>query len=234
MYFKMHIFRAMDDHEKCSGIGSGTDTRLIASIWGAEMRHGHRGGGFFAGGSSSFNNDSEDFSRGRKFGSEDLQLLLLALLSDAPRHGYELIKLLEARSDGFYTPSPGMVYPALTYLEELGFTTLETAGNRKLYALTETGQSHLEKHGERVAAIWAKLSFFARRMGTVRRALAGHAVEEGPDPGEPRERELSEAHRKLKHALLARMRASSEEQLRIARILERAVSEIEADPLEPR
>ena len=57
---------------------------------------------------------------GRKLGSADLQLLLLALLAERPAHGYELIRTLEQRSGGFYAPSPGMVYPALTFLDEIG------------------------------------------------------------------------------------------------------------------
>ncbi len=60
------------------------------------------------------------FGMGRKLASVDLQLLILALLSDKPRHGYEIIKALDERSKGFYAPSPGMVYPALTYLEKSG------------------------------------------------------------------------------------------------------------------
>ena len=191
--------------------------------------HGHRGGCFFSRGGARLGGDDDDFSRGRKFSSDDLQILLLALLADAPRHGYELIKLLEARSNGFYTPSPGMVYPALTYLEELGYTSVETDGNRKRYALTETGRAHLDKNRERVEMIWAKLSFFAQRMGMVRRALAGGDVEEGSAGNRPL-KELIEARHKLEHALSARMNASAEEQLRMAKALERATAEIETGP----
>jgi DNA-binding PadR family transcriptional regulator len=219
-------------HHHRYGFGRGDSDlpHFMRALWLAKMRHGHRGGGFFSrGGGRGFGSDDDDFSRGRKFSSEDLQILLLALLADEPRHGYELIKLLEARSNGFYTPSPGMVYPALTYLEELSFTTVESEGNRKRYALTETGRNYLEKHRERVEAIWAKLSFFAQRMGMVRRALAGEDVEEGRAGHHPL-RELIEARHKLKHALIERVHASSEEQLRIAKVLERAVAEIEANP----
>ncbi len=65
------------------------------------------------------------FGMGRKLGSADLQLLILRLLDEKPSHGYEIIKALDEHSNGFYVPSPGMVYPALTYLEELGFATVE-------------------------------------------------------------------------------------------------------------
>lgn len=197
---------------------------LEHGFWLGRMGHGHRGGMFARGG--RWGSGDGEFSRGRKFSSDDLQILLLALLADAPRHGYELIKLLDARSNGFYTPSPGMVYPALTYLEELGHTSVETEGNRKRYALTETGRTYLDTNRERVEMIWAKLSFFAQKMGMVRRALAGEDVEEGG--GNRPLKELAEARHSVKHALYSRMNASPAEQLRIAKILERAVADIEA------
>src|SRR5215471_3540767 len=75
------------------------------------------------------------FRAGRKLGGDDLQLLILALLADRPFHGYEIIRALEERSGGFYSPSPGMVYPALTYLEEIGYASVESEGAKKLYRI---------------------------------------------------------------------------------------------------
>ena len=86
---------------------------------------------------------------GRKLASVDLQLLILGLLAEKPRHGYEIIKALDERSKGFYVPSPGMVYPALTYLEEIGHATVEADGARKLYHITEAGKEQLEKQSRR-------------------------------------------------------------------------------------
>nr|WP_259295172.1 PadR family transcriptional regulator [Paraburkholderia sp. DHOC27] len=181
---------------------------------------GGRGGrGGFGGG------DGDGFPRGRKFTSDDLQLLLLSQLDAQPSHGYELIKALEARSNGFYSPSPGMVYPALTYLEELGYVTVQLEGNRKRYELAEPGRKHLADNRERVELMLAKLTHIARKMDSVRRAFAG---EEPLDPSEggwlP---ELSEARRALKLALLRRDSAPADEQRRIAAILARATAEIE-------
>ena len=95
-------------------------------------RHGGPHGGFFGFGhhfGEGFGPGGRGgpggFGPGRKLGSADLQLLLLALLAEKPSHGYELIKALEERSSGYYSPSPGMVYPALTYLEELGHASVE-------------------------------------------------------------------------------------------------------------
>jgi DNA-binding PadR family transcriptional regulator len=192
------------------------------------MHHRHGGGGgFFSRRGGGFGGGDDDFSRGRKFSSDDLQILLVALLVDAPRHGYELIRMLESRSNGFYTPSPGMVYPALTYLEEIGYTTVEAEGNRKRYALTPEGRAYFESNSERIEVIWAKLKFFAQRMGMVRRALAGEESEDESTGKHPL-KELMDARLKLKQQLIARSHASAEEQLRIAKVLERAADEIAA------
>ena len=92
-------------------------------------RHGRGFGHVFADmGDGGF--DRGGFRTGRKLASDDLQLLLLALIAEKPSHGYDLIKLLEERSGGYYVPSPGMIYPALTYLEEAGHATIEQEGRR--------------------------------------------------------------------------------------------------------
>jgi DNA-binding PadR family transcriptional regulator len=167
--------------------------------------------------------DGDGFGRGRKFSSEDLQLMLLVLLAERPSHGYELIKALDSRSNGFYSPSPGMVYPALTYLEELGYVSVTLEGNRKRYELSPEGHAHLEANRERADLILAKLTHFGRKMEVMRRAMAG----EDPAEGTGWERELIEARHALKRALLRRTDASPEEQRRIAAILARATQEIE-------
>ncbi|CAB3785883.1 PadR family transcriptional regulator [Paraburkholderia fynbosensis] len=200
-----------------------------ALLWHAIGRHqdprGGGRGGRFGGGPGGFGGDGEGFPRGRKFSSDDLQLLLLSMIDAQPSHGYELIKALEMRSNGFYSPSPGMVYPALTYLEELGYVTVQLEGNRKRYELADMGRDYLAANRERVELMLAKLTHIARKMDSVRRAFAG---EEPADISEggwlP---ELNEARRTLKHALLRRDNAPADEQRRIAAILMRAAREIE-------
>ncbi|MFM0391537.1 PadR family transcriptional regulator [Paraburkholderia phytofirmans] len=207
------------------------DRFALHALWHAIGRHHeHRGGGRggrFGGGPGGFGGDGDGFPRGRKFSSDDLQLLLLSMIGSQPSHGYELIKALETRSNGFYSPSPGMVYPALTYLEELGYVTVQLEGNRKRYELSETGREYLAANRDRVELMLAKLSHIARKMDSVRRAFAG---EEPADISEggwlP---ELSEARRALKHALLRRDNAPAAEQRRIAEILLRAAKEIESE-----
>jgi DNA-binding PadR family transcriptional regulator len=210
--------------------------RFAFERWGMIGRHRHGGGGGrfggghggmggMGGGMGGFGEDGM-MPRGRKFSSDDLQLLLLAMLDEAPRHGYELIKALEDRSNGFYAPSPGMVYPALTYLEELGYTTVELEGNRKRYALSDAGRDYLAANRERVDLILAKLTHFARKMDLVRRAYMGEDVEETGGDGSWTP-ELITARRALKRALLLRTNAAPDEQRRIADILARATAEIE-------
>ena len=103
------------------------------------------------------------FSTGRKLGAADLQLLILALLAEKPSHGYELIKALEERSGGFYSPSPGVIYPALTYLEEIGYATVEAEGTKKLYRLTDAGRHELERNRAAVEAMLSALRASAAR-----------------------------------------------------------------------
>ena len=207
--------------------------RFAFERWGMIGRHGH-GGGRFGGGPGGMGGmggfgGEDGMPRGRKFSSDDLQLLLLAMLAEAPRHGYELIKALEDRSNGFYTPSPGMVYPALTYLEELGYTTVELEGNRKRYALSDAGREYLASNRERVDVMLAKLTHFARKMDLVRRAYMGEEVDDAAaDSGWAPE--LIAARRALKKALLLRTDAPQDEQRRIAAILARATAEIEQNP----
>jgi DNA-binding PadR family transcriptional regulator len=203
--------------------------RCIAQAIGRHRGHGGDfpggpGGHGGRGGRGGFGGD-DGMPRARKFTSDDLQLLLLALLAEAPRHGYELIKALEDRSNGFYAPSPGMVYPALTYLEELGYATVELEGNRKRYALSEAGRGHLAANRERVDLMLAKLKHFARKMDSVRRAFAGEEADDGSEGGWVPE--LTAARRALKRALLLRTDAPQDEQRRIAAILARATDEIE-------
>jgi len=100
---------------------------------------------------------------GRLFAHGDLHLIVLHLVAEKPRHGYEIIKAIEAMVGGSYTPSPGTIYPALSMLEDQGHVTVEAGeGNRKLYRVTASGQEYLAaNHGmvgrllERMAAVGA-------------------------------------------------------------------------------
>ncbi|MBD9420775.1 helix-turn-helix transcriptional regulator [Achromobacter sp. ACM04] len=155
--------------------------------------------------------------------------MLLGLLEKNPSHGYELIKALGALSNGFYTPSPGMVYPALTYLEELGYATVEQEGAKKRYHLAEPGHAHLDGNRERLALMFNKLKHVARKMDWMRQAWSGQPRNVGPEGEDTATGWLPEfvaARQALKRALLDRTDASPAEQRRIAAILARATADI--------
>src|SRR5580704_18177209 len=163
---------------------------------------------------------------GRKLSSSHLQLLILKLLDEKSRYGYEIIKELEERSKGFYVPSPGMVYPALTYLEEIGHATVAVDGARKLYSITETGKEHLAKNLSTADALFTQFGRVGERMDRVRRALDAEEGAEAPDHERRGSRELHRARRDLKLALADKWHSTREEQQRIAAILARAAAEI--------
>ncbi len=186
---------------------------------GGRHRHG-RGFGRF-GFSGGFGMGPESF-RGRKMGSVDLRLVLLTLLAERPSYGYELIKALEDRSGGFYSPSPGMVYPALTWLEEVGYAAVTSEGTKKLYAISDAGREYLAQHQEAADTILSQLEHIARRLGRMREAFSG--FEEDEDAGNSRE--IWQARRELKDALRSVRGASEEEKARIAAILKSAAAKI--------
>jgi DNA-binding PadR family transcriptional regulator len=169
------------------------------------------------------------FGMGRKLASVDLQLLILGLLAEKPRHGYEIIKALDERSKGFYIPSPGMVYPALTYLEEIGHATVEVEGSRKLYHITDAGKEHLDNNRSTADALFAQFNRVGERMDRVRRAMRADETGEVPDAEHERRgsKELSRARRDLESAIADKWDSSREEQERVVEILKRATAEIQ-------
>jgi DNA-binding PadR family transcriptional regulator len=193
--------------------------------------HGGRGfGGFVAGFMGGRGLGGRSFRTGRKLASADLQLIILALLAEKPSHGYELIKSLEERSSGFYSPSPGMVYPALSYLEEIAYASVELEGAKKLYCITPEGRRHLEENRVTVEAILSELERIGSRMEYVRRVFADHEISDdetddfAEDPAAPEE--LWIARRRLRMALHQKKHSSVAESRRIAAILKRATAEI--------
>ena len=102
----------------------------------------------------------------RVFGHGGLRLYLLLLLGEEPRHGYELIRLLEDRFMGLYTPSAGTIYPRLTALEEDGLVEHEVVDGRKVYRLTRAGEAELEARREEITAVAADAVQSARALAT--------------------------------------------------------------------
>jgi DNA-binding PadR family transcriptional regulator len=95
---------------------------------------------------------------GRFFDHGDLRLVVLKLIADKPSHGYELIKAIETAAGGAYAPSPGVIYPTLTLLEEMGYATqAEATGGKKLYSATQEGLDHLAANAPAVKAIFGRM-----------------------------------------------------------------------------
>jgi DNA-binding PadR family transcriptional regulator len=97
--------------------------------------------------------------RGRMFDGGELRLVLLKLIADQPRHGYDLIREIEELTGGAYAPSPGVVYPTITLLSDMGLIEEQVAeGAKKLFAVTEAGTAHLAENQEQVDALFARLA----------------------------------------------------------------------------
>ena len=144
--------------------------------------HDRRGGRHFGHrGHHGFGRDGEPGEgRGRRrrvFDSGELQLVLLKLIADQPRHGYELIRAIEELTGGAYVPSPGVIYPTLTLLQDMGRIEEATAeGPRKPFAVTAEGSAELEAKKQEVDALFARLAQLASMRertdgGPVRRAM---------------------------------------------------------------
>src|SRR5215472_17452476 len=184
-------------------------------------RHGRRFGAFSAGFSGGMAMGGRAFRAGRRLASGDLQLVLLALLEKQLSHGYELIKALEERSGGFYSPSPGMIYPALTWLEEVGYASVTAEGTKKLYSITDTGRAWLEQNREAAQAMLGQLDSIRRKMGRVREIFGGFDEDDESDP-----QGVGAARRELRQALREKRGAAADEKLRVAQILRDAAAQI--------
>ena len=103
--------------------------------------------------------------RERFFDSGHLRLVILQLIAEKPSYGYEIIKAIEERLSGGYAPSPGVVYPTLTLLEEEGLATSSTEGNKKLYAATEQGKEYLKANKRDLKAIFGRMEQAGKVFG---------------------------------------------------------------------
>lgn len=136
------------------------------NIWGCSPGPGGRGWGFdpdfmgwFGGGRRG--HGSGPFRRGRMFEQGDLKYVILQLLEEKPRHGYEIIKALEERFGGMYSPSAGTVYPTLTLLEDLGYAKVTVEeGGKKIYVITDEGRAYLAQNRSAVDDIFDRISEF--------------------------------------------------------------------------
>jgi DNA-binding PadR family transcriptional regulator len=166
---------------------------------------------------------------GKMLADGDLRLIVLALIEQVPRHGYDIIKALEEKSSGIYSPSPGVIYPTLTYLEEVGYAVATSEGTKKVYAITDTGRAHLAENRELADMALSGIEKFGRKMAKAREWWEG----QWRGGKEPRDRDipgvveaLNEARRDLKAAIAGKLDASEDVQRRVAELLAEAAGSI--------
>ena len=175
----------------------------------------------------------DNFRIGRMMASGDLRLVALYFIEQQPRHGYDLIKAIEEKTGGAYAPSPGVVYPALTFLEEAGYVTSTAEGNKRLYAITDEGRAHLNDNRAAVESTLEHLGRISEQIQKLRARwdeMRGHGEEHGPRPDRDMDDvapEVNEARRELKAAIRrAAKDKAADSQRRLAEILRRAADEI--------
>ena len=161
------------------------------------FEHGHAHGGHGRGFDRGF---GRGFGRGREriFDAGDIKLVILKLLSEQPSYGYQLIKTMEERLGGGYTPSAGVVYPTLTMLEEEGLATAAPTEGKKVYTVTPDGLKYLEANAARVAQLFERLD------------ETGRGFRRGRSP------ELMKAFMDLRGAVMSKMwrRSATPEQIK--------------------
>lgn len=157
------------------------------------MRHGHRHGRRGRG---------RGEGRRRALAHGDLRLLLLSLIATQPRHGYELIREIEAKTEGAYVPSPGVIYPALETLLDLGWARAETDGSRRSFIITDDG--------------WAALSEAEDTLKEINDRLSGLA--ESVQPDDPQD--VRGAMHRLRHTLFSAVRSNRSDPERLKAITE--------------
>jgi DNA-binding PadR family transcriptional regulator len=143
----------------CGGRGFSFPEGLVAMAMG---RGGGRGGWGHGWGGEEWGGGGGGWGRGRgrrrMFDAGELRLVLLKLIADQPRHGYDLIRAIEELTHGVYAPSPGVIYPTLTMLQDMGL--IEEAkgeGSRKAFQVTAEGEAHLAEKADEVAALLERL-----------------------------------------------------------------------------
>jgi DNA-binding PadR family transcriptional regulator len=203
-------------HGHCQSYGG----ESYGGRWAAGRHRRGRFGGYGFGGRHGMGGEMgpEDLRAGRMLAQGDLRLIALALIEQEPRHGYEIIKLVEEKTADWYSPSPGIVYPTLTYLEEAGYVTVSSEGSKKLYTITDDGRAYLAEQRDVADAILKRLAAVGERMARMRRRLG--------DDDESLPRSISGAFQDLSEAVRALLREDREAKGRIIDAIDRVTSEL--------
>jgi len=194
----------------------GRDESLWAGGRGWRRRHGGFGWGDRHG-----MGGGDMIRAGRMLATGDLRLLALALIAEQPRHGYEIIKVLEDKTAGWYAPSPGIVYPTLTYLEEAGYVTAQSEGAKKLYSITDEGRAYLDENREFVDAVLERLTAAGEKIARLRRRFG--ADERGQN-GLPQL--VRAALENLREVAAKRLETDAEAEAKVVEVLARAAQEL--------
>jgi DNA-binding PadR family transcriptional regulator len=191
-----HQERGFGGHRGCCGE---SQDRYSRGFGGRE--HGGFGHGFGGRGRGGF---GRGFGGGRErlFDAGDIKLVILKLLSEQPSYGYQLIKTMEERLSGGYTPSAGIIYPTLTLLEEEGLASASSENNKKVYSVTPEGAQYLESHRERIEQLFERLE------------ETGRGFERGRSP------EIMKSFMNLRGSVMARLSRTSVTPEQIRRIKE--------------
>jgi DNA-binding PadR family transcriptional regulator len=136
----------------------------------------------------------------RRFEKGDIKYVILDLLRDRPSYGYEIIRALEERFGGLYTPSAGTVYPTLQMLEDLGYVTADQRDGRKVYTIAEAGQKFLAERQERMDEVKGRM------RGWWDRSTARHEMREMIDELDDLKKLLRSERRRVDPAKLQRIR----------------------------
>lgn len=182
---------------------------------------------------NSFNRESE-FSIHRKkwLSSNDLCLVILNLLQERSRHGYEIIRSVEAHTCGFYAPSPGMIYPVLSKLERNRFAVSKLQGTKKLFELTDKGRDVLRANMGVSVAIMEQIKTYGEKMAYFQnQLLQEERTNERWGGGFGRDNldlkvEFMKTRRDLKAAIFEKVASSIEEKKRVIEVMKKAVADI--------
>src|SRR5579884_557042 len=190
--------------------------------WGAGR---HRRGGFggFGFGRGGGNMDPDDILRAKRMlAQNDLRLIALSFIAEAPRHGYEIIKLVEEKTADWYSPSPGVIYPTLTYLEEAGYVTASAEGAKKLYTITDEGRAYLDANRDLADVVLDRLSALGERVNRWRRASRGERDDRRSLPPL-----LEAAFDHLRVTVAKRLESDADAEARLVEILARADADLQ-------
>lgn len=225
MRFRNGFDRAFCDHGR--GLGDGVKG-FFADMAFRQNKGFRRGFGPGFGFSGFMEN-----LKGKFLSSEEMHLIILKMISEGKSHGYEIIKAVDEMTNGIYSPSPGMIYPLLSYITEIGHAISEQDGNRKTFSITDEGKIFLENNQDAVTRIYERINIIAQRFSEMRNHLDeedftedrwGHNQSGAPDYDI--RREFGKLRRELRNALVSKRAASQDEKLRVLGILRRAIQEI--------